>query len=95
MIKKIVHNDAYRPHTFEEISALLAPEVAATLDPNKEYGVQWYNRQRVTERTVSEPDTASPILDVRGILSDSLGTPHENDDAAGDFLPAERHLSLG
>jgi site-specific DNA recombinase len=56
MIKKIVYNDAYRPHTFEEISVLLAPEVAATLDPDKEYGVQWYNRQRVTERTVSEPD---------------------------------------
>ena len=56
MIKKIVYNDAYRPHTFEEISALLAPEVAATLDPDKEYGVQWYNRQRVTERTISESD---------------------------------------
>jgi len=60
MIKRIVYNDAYRPHTFEEISALLAPEVAAALDPDKEYGVQWYNRQRVTERTVSEPDGASP-----------------------------------
>jgi site-specific DNA recombinase len=56
MIKRIVYNDAYRPHTFEEISTLLAPEVAATLDPDREYGVQWYNRQRVTERTVSEPD---------------------------------------
>jgi site-specific DNA recombinase len=60
MIRKIVYNDAYRPHTFGEISALLAPEVAGTLDPDKEYGVQWYNRQRVTERTVSEPDPASP-----------------------------------
>jgi site-specific DNA recombinase len=60
MIKKIVYNDAYRPHTFEEISTLLSPEVAATLDPDKEYGVQWYNRQRVTERTVSEPDGVSP-----------------------------------
>jgi site-specific DNA recombinase len=60
MIKRIVYNDAFRPHTFEELSALVAPEVAATLDPDKEYGVQWYNRQRVTERTVSEPDPASP-----------------------------------
>jgi hypothetical protein len=60
MIKNIVHNDAYRPHTFGEISALLSPEVVATLDPDKEYGVQWYNRRRVTERTVSEPDGASP-----------------------------------
>ena len=60
MIKRIIHNDAFRPHMFEEISALVAPEVAATLDPDKEYGVQWYNRQRVTERTVSEPDLNSP-----------------------------------
>jgi site-specific DNA recombinase len=60
MIKRIVYNDAYRPHTFEEISTLLAPEVAATLDPDREYGVQWYNRQRVTERTISEPNAASP-----------------------------------
>src|SRR5215218_5864197 len=56
MIKKIVYNDAYRPHTFEEISALLAPEVAAMLDPDKEYGVQWYNRQRITERSIPESD---------------------------------------
>ena len=56
MIRKIVDNDAYRPHTFEEISALLAPGAAAALDPDKEYGVQWYNRQRVTERTIFEPD---------------------------------------
>jgi len=60
MIKRIIYNDAFRPHTFEEIGALVAPEVAAALDPDKEYGVQWYNRQRVTERTVSEPDSASP-----------------------------------
>jgi DNA invertase Pin-like site-specific DNA recombinase len=60
MIKRMIYNDAFRPHTFEEIRALVAPEVAAALDPDKEYGVQWYNRQRVTERTVSEPDPASP-----------------------------------
>jgi hypothetical protein len=40
----------------EEVSRLIAPEVAAQLDLHKEYGIQWYNRQRVTERTVSEPD---------------------------------------
>jgi hypothetical protein len=38
----------YRPHSFEEISELVAPD--------GEYGTQWYNRQRVTMRTVSEPD---------------------------------------
>jgi hypothetical protein len=49
-------NDIYRPYTFAEISQLVTSEVAAQLHPDKEYGIQWYNRQRVTERTVSEPD---------------------------------------
>ncbi|MDP8939774.1 MAG: recombinase family protein [Actinomycetota bacterium] len=56
MIKKLVENDAYRPHTFEEVSRLVSPEVASNLDPEKRYGIQWYNRQKTTTRTVSEPD---------------------------------------
>ncbi|HET7480363.1 MAG TPA: recombinase family protein [Rubrobacteraceae bacterium] len=56
MIKKLVENDAYKPHACEEVSALVSSEVAATLDPDKVYGVQWYNRQKTTTRTVSEPD---------------------------------------
>ena len=56
MIKKLVGNDAYKPHTFGEVSDLVSSEVAATLDPNEVYGVQWYNRQKTTTRTVSEPD---------------------------------------
>jgi hypothetical protein len=56
VIRRIIASDMYRPHSFEEVSGLIAPEVAARLDSHKEYGIQWYNRQRVTERTVSEPD---------------------------------------
>ncbi len=56
MISNVLKGDMYRPHSFEEIGGLVSPEVAATLDPDGEYGIQWYNRQRVTERTVSEPD---------------------------------------
>jgi site-specific DNA recombinase len=56
MIRRIIASDMYLPHSFEEVSALVSPEVAARLDPHKEYGIQWYNRQRVKERTVSEPD---------------------------------------
>jgi site-specific DNA recombinase len=55
-IKKVLTNDVYRPHTFGEVSELVTPEVAARLHPGKEYGIQWYNRQKVTERTVSESD---------------------------------------
>ncbi len=44
-IRRTILNDAYRPHTFEEIKALVSPEVAAKLDPTKCYGVDWYNRR--------------------------------------------------
>jgi hypothetical protein len=56
MIRRVIVSDMYRPHSFEEISGLVAPEVTARLDPDGEYGIQWYNRQRVTTRTVSESD---------------------------------------
>jgi site-specific DNA recombinase len=56
VIRRVVRADQYRPHGFKEIRELLSPEVAAMLDPEKSYGVQWYNRNKVTTRTVSEPD---------------------------------------
>jgi site-specific DNA recombinase len=56
VIRKIVASDEYRPLTFDEIRELVAPEVATRLDPNKRYGVQWYNRDKAITRTVSESD---------------------------------------
>jgi len=56
VLRKIVSSDDYRPLTFEEISQLVAPEVAARLDESKCYGVQWYNRNKAVTRSVSEPD---------------------------------------
>jgi len=55
VLRKIVASDDYRPLSFEEISELVAPEVAARLDESKAYGVQWYNRDKAVTRTVSEP----------------------------------------
>src|ERR671917_1578863 len=43
VIKNCIVDDVYKPHTFEEIEELVAPEVAARLDPEKSYGVWWYN----------------------------------------------------
>jgi hypothetical protein len=48
-------DDVYRPHTYEEIKALVSPEVAARLDGEQLYGIWWYNRLRVRTRQVSEP----------------------------------------
>jgi DNA invertase Pin-like site-specific DNA recombinase len=50
--RDIILNDIYRPHTRQELESLveagnLSAEVLADLDPDKVYGIAWYNRHRV------------------------------------------------
>jgi site-specific DNA recombinase len=56
---QMVLNDLYKPHTYDEIAPLLSPEVAAKLDPNKPYGIWWYNRRNVSMNYESEIDGES------------------------------------
>ena len=58
-IKGAILDDAYRPHTYDELEALVAEgvmsaDVLGRLDPEKNYGVWWYNRRRTTHRTEKE-----------------------------------------
>jgi site-specific DNA recombinase len=53
-LRRIVSNAAYRPYSFKEVEPLVAPEVAATLDPEKCYGIWWWGRERHRMRQVSE-----------------------------------------
>src|SRR5919112_1212222 len=53
---QIVLNDLYKPHTLDELLPLVSTEVAAKLDPDKEYGIWWYNRRNVTKSYGSEAD---------------------------------------
>lgn len=46
LIRKIPLDDAYLPHSYAEIRELVAPEVAAKLDPGHYYGIIWHNRHR-------------------------------------------------
>ena len=43
----------YRPHTYTEVEALVAPQVASRLDKAECYGVFWFNRTRTTRKRVS------------------------------------------
>ena len=56
VIKRLVLNDLYKPHTYQEMADLLGPEALARLEPGGLYGVQWHNRRKTATRTVSEPD---------------------------------------
>jgi site-specific DNA recombinase len=53
-IRRMLRNDAYKPHPFEEIESLVTPEVAANLDPEKSYGIWWWGKERHRMRQTSE-----------------------------------------
>jgi site-specific DNA recombinase len=56
VLRRLITNDLYRPHSFEEIAGLVTPEVAARLDSAREYGIQWFNRKKASVHTITEPD---------------------------------------
>ena len=53
-IESFITDDVYKPHTVDEVRELVTPQVAAGLDPDKLYGIWWYNRVRVKLSQVSE-----------------------------------------
>lgn len=55
-IKRLVMSDLYRPHTYKEIASMVSEEVAANLDPSKEYGIRWANQRVRRTRQVAESD---------------------------------------
>ncbi|MBA2715025.1 MAG: recombinase zinc beta ribbon domain-containing protein, partial [Rubrobacteraceae bacterium] len=101
-IRDCVRDDAYKPHSFEEISELVTPEVALRLDVSKCYGIWWYNRRRTRTRQASErgPNgmiyrkktsiTNSPRKDWIAVPVPCPGIPCEWVDAARDAIKDNR-----
>jgi site-specific DNA recombinase len=56
-IRRIVLSDLYRPHTFEEVRAMVSPEVAAKLDPSESYGIWYFNTKRTLRNHVAKMGT--------------------------------------
>src|SRR5215216_181799 len=54
MIRDIISNDVYRPHSFEEVEPLVSQEVAARLDPQQSYGLWRWGISRLVRSQVSE-----------------------------------------
>lgn len=52
-LRTMILDDIYRPHTFDEVAALVSPTVAATLDSDRRYGICYYDRRKQT-KTVAE-----------------------------------------
>jgi site-specific DNA recombinase len=47
VLRRLVYNDVYKPHSYLEVESLISSEVVARLDKSKEYGVWWWNRHSV------------------------------------------------
>jgi site-specific DNA recombinase len=59
VLRLYVLDDVYRPHSREEIKAMvdagqMSSEVFGRLDPEKSYGIWWFNRRRTRRTQVSE-----------------------------------------
>ncbi len=54
IVKRIVREDSYMPHSYNELKELLSPQVLAMVDPERTYGVYYFNRERVSTRPVTE-----------------------------------------
>src|SRR5215212_3919855 len=52
-VREAIRDDVYRSHTYEEVAALVSPDVAARLDPTKRYGIWYFNRRRYVSKQVS------------------------------------------
>ena len=60
MLRSFVMDDTYRPHSHEELGAMveagqMSAEVYGRLDPEKRYGIWWFNRRRTRRTQVAEP----------------------------------------
>lgn len=54
ILRDIILDDCYKPHTFEEVRELVGQNVAATLNPEDNYGISWYGRHRTSVKQVVE-----------------------------------------
>ncbi len=56
VIRRMVDNDIYLPHTCDEVREMVMTEVAAKLEPGESYALWWFGRHEVTVKSISEPD---------------------------------------
>ncbi len=102
-IREAIRDDIYKPHTHEEIKALVAKgqmsaEVASRLDPEKRYGIWWFNRRKTKtyQEAVSGPEgkrykkrvkiTQRPEKEWIAVPVPESGVPREWVDAAREAI---------
>src|ERR671913_2429840 len=60
-IRRVLRNDAYKSHPFEEIESFVTSEVAVSLDPEKSYGIWWWGKERHRTKQTSEQKPSGKV----------------------------------
>jgi site-specific DNA recombinase len=99
-LREMILDDVYKPHTPEEIGSLvneglMAPEVAASLDPELCYGIWWYNSRRTIRTRAKRADGSyywkqnvreRPRQEWVAVPVPDSGVPRERVEAARDAI---------
>ena len=108
LIRNFISDDVYKPHTYQEMGELVAPEVLTRLDSERCYGVWWFNRSKTktTQTSVIGHDgkeykkrakrTPRPSEEWIGVPVPDSGIPREWVDAAREAIKDNRkHSNAG
>jgi site-specific DNA recombinase len=105
-IRNVIKNDVYKPHALEEVEEFVSSEVTSGLEPEKRYGLWWYNRHRITSKQAVEggPDgrlyrrkkttTHKPKSEWIAVPVPDSGIPRERVDAARAAIRDNRKVSF-
>jgi site-specific DNA recombinase len=99
-LREMILDDVYKPHTPVEIGGLvneglMSREVAAGLDPERCYGIWWYNRRRTVRTRAKRADGSyywkqnvreRPRSDWVAVPVPDAGVPREQVDAARESI---------
>lgn len=81
-VREAVLDDSYKPHSHQEISALVSRDVASRLDPELSYGVWYYNRREVVKTRRGKKIRKKPKSEWVAVPVPDAGVPRETLEAA-------------
>ncbi|MDQ4000568.1 MAG: recombinase family protein [Actinomycetota bacterium] len=97
-IRDCIWEDAYKPHTFEEVHELVSPDVASRLDSSRCYGVWWFGRRKTRSRQVFESGPAGTVyrkkqLAVKNPKEDWIAVPVPDSGIPREWVEAARETT--
>jgi site-specific DNA recombinase len=94
-VRAYLLDDAYKPHTYQEIGELVSADVLRSLDPKHLYGVWWFNRRKYAKdrRTGKKIYEWRPRSEWIAVPVPDAGVPREWVESARRNIRGNRKVS--